>query len=120
LRFLPSDLILSEHDVLEPDPPFVLNEHLDILQDWVCGASDLVIEIPSSSTQGRNRGIKLKAYAHDGVGEYWIVNPITQAIEVYHLGAEGYRLAGTCSKDMAVENPLVQGLSLAASSFFKL
>ena len=119
LRFAPLDVILSEHDVLEPDLLFVLNEHLDILQDWVRGAPDLVIEILSPSTEVRDRGIKLKAYARYGVGEYWIVDPNGQFIEVYRLGAEGYRLAGTYTKGVVVETPLLPGFSLAVARIFQ-
>jgi Uma2 family endonuclease len=118
LRFAPLDVILSEHDVLEPDLLLVLNDHKDILQDWVRGAPDLVIEILSPTTEARDRGIKLKAYARYGVQEYWIVDPIAQVIEVYRLTAEGYHLAATCAKGNAVETPLLPGFSLAVGSIF--
>lgn len=119
LRFAPLDVILSEHDVLEPDLLFVLNEHLDILQDWVRGAPDLVIEILSPSTEGRDRGIKLKAYARYGVGEYWIVDPAAHVVEVYRLGGEGFHLAGACTDGMTVETPLLPGFSLSVAAVFK-
>jgi Uma2 family endonuclease len=115
LRFAPLDVILGEHDVLL----FVLNEHRDILQDWVRGAPDLVIEILSPTTAARDRGIKLKAYARYGVGEYWIVDPTAQVIEVYRLTAEGFHLAVTCVKDKTVETPLLPGFSLAVAAIFK-
>jgi Uma2 family endonuclease len=98
----------------------VLNEHRDILQDWVRGAPDLVIETLSPSTEARDRGIKLKAYARYGVGEYWIVDPVAQAIEVYHLASEGFCLAGKLAKGMTVETRLLPGFSLAVASVFKL
>ena len=63
----PLDVILSPFDVLEPDLLFVLNEHRSILQDWVRGAPDLVIEILSPGTAAIDRGPKLKAYARYGV-----------------------------------------------------
>ena len=119
LRFAPLDVILGEHDVLEPDLLFVLNEHQDILQDWVRGAPDLVIEILSPTTAARDRGIKLKAYARYGVGEYWIVDPTAQAIEVYRLTAEGLNLSATYTEGNTVETPLLPGFSLAADSIFK-
>jgi Uma2 family endonuclease len=119
LRFAPLDVILGEHDVLEPDLLLVLNEHKDILQDWVRGAPDLVIEILSPTTEARDRGIKLKAYARYGVGEYWIVDPIAQVIEVYRPTAEGFHLATTCGKGKTVATPLLPGFSLAVSSVFK-
>jgi Uma2 family endonuclease len=119
LRFAPLDVILSEHDVLEPDLLLVLNEHRDILQDWVRGAPDLVIEILSPSTEARDRGIKLKAYARYGVGEYWIVDPNAQVIEIYRRATEGFHLAVTCVKGMTVETSSLPGFSLAAALVFK-
>ena len=118
LRFAPLDVILSEHDVLEPDLLFVLNEHQDFLQDWVRGAPDLVVEILSPSTEARDRGIKLKAYARYGVGEYWIVDPVAQVVEVYRLAPEGFHVAATCAKGNTVETPLLPGFSLAVGSIF--
>jgi Uma2 family endonuclease len=119
LRFAPLDVILSEHDVLEPDLLLVLNEHTNILQDWVRGAPDLVIEILSPTTAARDRGIKLKAYARYGIAEYWIVDPAAQAIEMYRLTADGFRLIATRAKDSSVETPLLPGFSLAVAPVFK-
>jgi Uma2 family endonuclease len=119
LRFAPLDVILSEHDVLEPDLLLVMNEHENFLQDWVRGAPDLVIEILSPTTEARDRGLKLKAYARYGVGEYWIVDPVAQVVEVYRLTAEGFHLAATGAKGKAVETPLLPGFSLAVGSIFK-
>jgi Uma2 family endonuclease len=119
LRFAPLDVILSEHNVLEPDLLQVLNEHKDILQDWVRGAPDLVIEILSPTTEARDRGIKLKAYARFGIREYWIVDPIAQVVEVYRLTAEGLRLTATCARGQTVETPLLPGFSLGVDAIFK-
>lgn len=119
VRFAPLDVILSEYDVLEPDLLLVLNEHKGILQDWVRGAPDLVVEILSPTTEGRDRGIKLKTYARFGVPEYWIVDPIAQAIEVYRLATEGLQLAATCTNVQTVATPLLPGFSLPVSSIFK-
>jgi Uma2 family endonuclease len=119
LRFAPLDVILSEHDVLEPDLLLVLNEHKDFLQDWVRGAPDLVIEVLSPTTEARDRGIKLKAYARYGVGEYWIVDPVTRVIELYRLTAEGFHLAATCATGKTVETPMLPGFSLPVDSIFK-
>ena len=119
LRFAPLDVILSEHDVLEPDLLLVLNEHQDILQDWVRGAPDLVVEILSPSTESRDRGIKLKAYARFGIGEYWIVDPHALAVEVYRLAADGFHLAAKCAMGETIETPLLPGFALAVASIFK-
>jgi len=116
VRFAPLDVILSEHDVLEPDLLFVLNEHRDVLQDWVRGTPDLVIEILSPATEARDRGIKRKAYARYGVGEYWIVDPAAEVVEIYRLAAQGFELAAKFGKDDTASTPLLPGFSLPLAS----
>jgi Uma2 family endonuclease len=119
LLFAPMDVVLSEFDVVEPDLLFVLNEHRDYLQDWVRGAPDLVVEILSPTTEARDRGLKKKAYARYGVGEYWIVDPVTQTIEVYRLTPEGFRLAATYAKDNILETSLLPGFLLPVGLIFQ-
>ena len=118
LRFAPLDVILSEHDVLEPDLLIVLKEHQTIVKDWVRGAPDLVVQILSPATEARDRGPKMKAYARFGVGECWIVDPSTQVIEVYRLAAGCFQLAKMCAKDDTIETPLLPGFLLPVGSIF--
>jgi len=118
LRFAPLDVIQSEQDVLEPDLLFVLNEHRDFLKDWLRGAPDLVVEILSPTTESRDRGPKMKAYARFGVREYWIVDPAAQVLEVYRLTPEGFHLAQTCAKSDAVRTPLLPDFLLTVGSIF--
>ncbi|MBR1885955.1 MAG: Uma2 family endonuclease, partial [Schwartzia sp.] len=44
-----------------------------------------IVEVLSLSTMARDRGIKKNAYERAGVREYWIVDPVSESIEVYHL-----------------------------------
>jgi Uma2 family endonuclease len=62
----------------------------------------------------------LKAYARYGIGEYWIVDPVAQTIEVYRLAPQGFQLAAKCGKDEAVRTPLLLGFSLPVGAIFKL
>ena len=64
---------------------------------------DFVAEILSPSTSGRDRGVKLRDYADHEVGEYWVVDPEAEAVEVYVLceqngefffGGAGQRASG--------------------------
>jgi len=51
----PLDVILSKHDVVEPDLLYVAKERRDsIFKDWARGAPDLVVEIGSPSTRRRD------------------------------------------------------------------
>jgi Uma2 family endonuclease len=74
---------------VQPDILFVSNERLDIVgEDWLRGAPDLVIEILSPSTAARDRNVKLKLYRRHGVAEYWIVDPVSQTVEVWDFAAD--------------------------------
>ncbi len=119
LAIAPLDVIFGEHDVTEPDIIFVLNEHRKILQDWVRGAPDLVVEILSPTTSSIDRGPKLRAYAKYGVAEYWIVDPAQRAVEVYGLTPEGYQLARDFSQSEVLSSPMLPGFELPVASLFQ-
>lgn len=48
-------------------------------------APDLIVEVLSKSTTGRDRGVKFEDYAAHGVSEYWIIDPVRKAVEQYQL-----------------------------------
>ena len=116
----PLDVILSDYDVLQPDLLFVLNERAEIVKDWIRGAPDLAVEILSPTTEGRGRGIKLKAYARFGVKEYWIVGPVARTVEVHRLTPEGYELAKTFALDDTLTSRLLPGFKLDVATIYRL
>lgn len=82
----PIDVLFAEGDYLAPDLVFVRRERLGIISDrGIEGAPELVVEVLSSSTTFRDRGIKRERYAHFGVQQYWIVDPDQRRVEVYHM-----------------------------------
>jgi Uma2 family endonuclease len=75
----------------EPEPDFTVVQGAprDYLEDHPAERL-LVVEVSVSSLR-YDRGRKLRAYARNGVREYWIVNLIDLRLEVYRLPAEdGY------------------------------
>jgi Uma2 family endonuclease len=74
----------------EPDLLFVANEHLERLKpNYLDGPADLVVEIVSSESVGRDRGEKFYEYEQAGIPEYWLIDPEVKRAEFYQLGSEG-------------------------------
>ena len=78
----------------EPDLMFVAQERSDLVKaNYLDGPADLLVEIVSPESIGRDRGEKFVEYEAAGVREYWLIDPLRQQAEFYQLGADGrYRL----------------------------
>lgn len=78
----------------EPDLLFVAAAHLQRLQEtYLDGPADLVVEIVSPESAGRDRGEKFIEYEAGGVLEYWLLDPQRQWAEFYLLQNGRYHLA---------------------------
>lgn len=75
--------------IVQPDI-LVVCDKSKLDQRGLKGAPDMVIEIVSPSTAGRDRGVKRDLYERNGVREYWLVDYSNKTIEVYLLN-EGNR-----------------------------
>ena len=87
----------DESTVLEPDV-FVVCDSSKITAAYIVGAPDLVIEVASPGTSGRDAGIKLSIYRDAGVREYWMIDP-----------QQGYAVIYTLQKDNAEDGKSVYG-----------
>jgi Uma2 family endonuclease len=75
----------------EPDLIFIAREHLDRLQPtYLDGPADLVVEILSPESIGRDRGEKFYEYEQAGIPEFWLIDPLRGRAEFYQLNAQGY------------------------------
>jgi Uma2 family endonuclease len=85
----PCDVVLAQHQVVQPDILYVSEERRAIVElAGVMGAPDLVIEVLSPSNRAWDRVRKRRVYGKAGVREYWIVDPEERRIEVYALAGE--------------------------------
>ena len=74
-----------------PDIFFVANKNLTrVHENYLEGPADLVVEVISPESVGRDRGAKYVEYEIGGVGEYWLINPIRCASDFYQRGDDGY------------------------------
>ena len=77
----------------EPDLLFVAAGHEDRLREgYLEGPADLVVEIVSPESVGRDRGEKFTEYEAGGVPEYWLLDPQRRWAEFYLLEGGRYRL----------------------------
>jgi Uma2 family endonuclease len=82
----PVDVLFAEGDYLAPDLVFVRADRTGILKErGVEGAPDLVVEVLSPKTAGRDRTIKRERYAAFGVAEYWVVDSVSHRVEIYRV-----------------------------------
>jgi len=119
LFYAPIDLILESTSVLQPDLLFVSKARQHIITERAIeGAPDLVIEILSPTTSRTDRVTKAQIYARHSIPAYWIVDPEQEAIEIYLLEADGYRLAVTLRGETPTIAPPFTELKIAARDVF--
>lgn len=117
--FAPLDVVLSDHNVVQPDLLFVSDRRKEILKDDnIQGAPDLVVEITSPASRERDRFIKKGLYTRYGVQEYWLVDLEKECVEVLSLEKTEYRLIGIFFKEDRLSSPLFGGLNLSVGSLF--
>jgi len=115
----PFDVVFAEGIAFQPDILFVSTARRGIIgPEYVLGAPDLVVEILSPYRAPYDRVTKFAQYAHHGVGEYWIVDPVGETVEVYRLAGSKYELKASLSGDQILETPLLPGWKIAVRDLF--
>lgn len=113
----PYDVVLSKHDIVQPDIIFISKERSNIITESnIQGSPDMVVEILSSSTKERDLVLKKKLYAAFGIKEYWIVDPENKKTILHTLGKERYVEQKTAG---IVKSLLLKGLKIDVAKLFK-
>ena len=122
----PFDVCLPESDesdelsntVVQPDISVVCDRN-KVNEAGCKGAPDLIVEILSPSTAGKDQKIKLIKYEQSGVREYWIVDPINRTVYVYLLGENGvYERPAVYVETDSPEVKIFPGLVIDLESVF--
>ena len=117
--FAPTDVILSDTDVVQPDLLFVSHARASIIaHNAIHGAPDLVVEILSPSTARRDLTFKRRLYAKHGVKEYWQVNIDDRSVTVLSLGGNDYEVAAVYGSGETLTSPVLPGLALVIDEIF--
>jgi Uma2 family endonuclease len=90
VRDAPFRVYLEGDLVYQPDIVFVANTGYDrVHETFVEGAPDIVVEVISPESTALDRGQKFVIYEAHGVREYWLIDPIRELANLYHLGPDG-------------------------------
>lgn len=101
-----------------PDLMFVSKQNLARFKPtYLDGPPDLAIEIVSPDSQARDWREKYIEYEAAGVREYWVVDPVSQSIEVSHLDANGKYAKGSL-KDGKLISHVIAGFYLRPEWFW--
>jgi Uma2 family endonuclease len=114
----PLDVHLPTGDIVEPDVLFVSEARSAILQDWIRGVPDLLVEVLSTPDVQRDRVLKRELYARNGVPEYWIVDPEGRSIEVLRLQRGAYDLVRRFRAPETLATQALPGLELPLGDVF--
>ncbi len=117
--YAPTDVVLDDFNVFQPDILLVLNENKGIItKKNIQGAPDLVIEILSDSTASLDLIEKRKLYGQFGVKEYWVASPEHTTIEMYGLKNNRLESSKSFYEGETLASPLLTGLEISLADIF--
>lgn len=118
--FAPTDVVLSDTDVVQPDLLFISRERSGIVTPAnIQGAPDLIIEIRSDSTAERDETVKRRLYAQRGVKEYWLVDPDAATAAVLLLKKDSYQQVGFYRQGQDLTSPTLPGFTVNLNEIFR-
>ena len=115
----PYDVVLSNHDVAQPDLLFVSNQRSAIVTEAnIQGAPDLKVELLSPGTARYDQGYKRTLYARFGVREYWLADPGAETVEVLTASEQGLVSQAAYQRSDTFTSPLLDELALDLEQIF--
>ena len=117
-------VIFDDFNGVIPDIVFFRNERRAEIAsgERMSGAPDLVIEIisPGTENERRDRVLKRRLYGRFGVKEYWLVDLVNHAVEVFQLGKEGLELAVVFTGEDEMTSSVLPGFRVKLTDLFRL
>ncbi len=114
----PADVVASPERVVQPDVFFVATERLDIVDAYVDGAPDLVVEVLSPSSIEYDRKTKFDLYEDIGVKEYWIVDPMEQTLDAFTRRDGAFEQTGSFAAGETMRSVLLGDFTAALDAVF--
>jgi Uma2 family endonuclease len=120
LLIAPLDVHFDEENIFQPDLFYIKEDRkVELIQDFIYGAPDLIIEILSPATAYYDLRQKKDVYERYGVNEYIIIDPIQLNGEIYGLKNGQLLLRQKASKSEVLRSGLLKGLKIDLHRLFK-
>ena len=117
----PTDVVLSEDVVVQPDILFISKERLNIIEEAaIMGSPDLIVEVVSPFSASYDTIEKRDVYEKHGVKEYWLVFPQEKVVEVLTLENSIYREFCKARKTGVIRSKILDGLVMDLTDIFEL
>jgi Uma2 family endonuclease len=109
-------------DVVQPDISIICDRRKLPDGRGCKGAPDLIVEIlsPGGTAFKRDRRSKFRLYEQHRVREYWIVDPVHEAIEVYLLRENSFGEQQLYTKGDVIQVSLFEDLQVDLNEVFHL
>ena len=98
---------------LENLPEYPKTNYFTVAPDWIC-------EVLSASTERRDRTVKTRIYAEQGIPYFWIIDPRQQMLEAFGLREGQWVLFGSWSADDIVSEPPFGAISFSLADLWPL
>jgi len=118
----PFDIVLSQHDVLQPDVVYFTAAKRALIQptEGAYMVPDLAVEVLSRSTERRDRGRKMELLARYGLPEYWLIEPFEHTLEVFvRSSADTLTAAGAYERSDQFTSPTLPELRFPVAALFE-
>jgi Uma2 family endonuclease len=113
---------LPSGDTVEPDAAFVSKVRWEAITPvpgkFLRVVPDLLVEILSRRTAKTDRTEKKDIYAHNGVREYWLLDPQKRTLTQFLLEGDRFDTGRTFTADERVVSPTLAGLSFCPADLF--
>lgn len=110
---------LEDKKIFIPDLS-VMCDKTGFQENRYVGVPTLIVEILSPSNQSHDLVTKMDAYMKYGVKEYWVINPMINATQIYALNGEGYYEQIDVLKEKGImKSTVFEGLEIDIDELFK-
>ena len=116
----PVDVEFDKYNAFQPDLAFVSNERSFLFEDgdYIKGAPDLIVEIISPGNVRRDRVEKKEICQQFAVREYWLIDPLSQTVEIYVMRDNAYQLHDFLEQTGKATSTVLTGFELEISTLF--